>query len=124
MTQIGIFFGTAVGKVAGIALLCLLIFGTLTYCNGNRQAVEQGKQDSRSATAIIDAVDVATETAAKNADEDDNFRDVVNDAVAIAKEQTDEKISRDAVVAGLCGLPNYRDDPACTVRAANSGTTD
>lgn len=124
MTKLGTFFGTLLGKIVAVVLVILLTLGTVSYCSGNRQAVEQGKQDSRTATAVLDAVDTATETAAANADEDDDFRDVVDDAVAIAKEQTDEKVSRTAVVTGLCRLPNYRGDPACSVRASDSETTD
>lgn len=109
------YLGTVVGKVIlGLAIITMLLVAVKS-CESQRKAAEQGKQDSRSAQAVLEAVDEAASELDRNSEADKGFDSVVQRATKKVREAENEEVSRDVVVAALCELPNYRDHASCAV---------
>ncbi len=123
-TQFIDFFGTILGKIVAVVLIVLLIVGATSYCSSNNQEAEQHEQNARTSEAILDGVEVAQDTLSDNLTEDEEFKEVVAVATEEARKQTDEKVSRDIVVAAICKLPNYSGHASCAVREVDSSATD
>ena len=110
----------AVIAAGAFIVILLLIKG----CTSQREAAEQAKHESRTATAYTEAAKEAVETVAARSNGEAELKEVV--AVAAKEianaEGSNQPITpdvRDAALYGACSLPNYRDEPACRVHRAD-----
>lgn len=116
------FFGSVIGKAIGVLALIILVAGTTTYCSSSRQAFKQAEQDARSSGATASAFEEAADAARLNSDEDAAIDEIVDDALKLIDEGNikDEKVSRTIIINSLCRLPDYSDDPACSMPQGNT----
>jgi len=98
------------------AILLALILFSIGYCSLRDGAADQAEQTTRSSDAIANAAqgavaDIMIQTKAETA---------IDAAAAAAKEEIgnaqDPDAIRAAVARNVCLRPEYRSDPACTVR--------
>lgn len=103
---------TTVKVAVFVGLIALIVLG-VTMCQGGRQKGEQGKQDTRSASAVQETAREAAAIAIEQAGEEAT----VDQLVAAAKEEIDnaptDEAAGAAARAAICRLPDYRNDPAC-----------
>jgi hypothetical protein len=102
--------------VLGALLLVGGIFLLGRCTGGNDDVAAQVEQTNRSGEAVANAAEMAIEKI-----EDRTVTDAaVDQAVASTVKEIDRAESADAVraavIAGLCGTPSHRNDPACQVR--------
>lgn len=112
--------GQRAAKPVFFGLLVVLLLGgmfLLGKCSNDDDAVNaQVEQTNRSGEAIANAAEMAIDKL-----EDRTVTDqAIDQAVASTVQEIDRAESADAVraavIAGLCGQPEHRNDPACRVR--------
>ncbi|MFK4871687.1 hypothetical protein [Novosphingobium sp. ZW T3_23] len=96
----------------------IIVAASLSQCSGDRdkQTAEQAKQTTTSGEAIADAAQDAVAKIETNR--------VTNEDIDAAVAETQENLDhaedpaaiRAAVIAGVCGNPAHRSDPACKMR--------
>jgi hypothetical protein len=104
-----VFFGAI-----GVALLVALF--ALSRCGHDTTAQQQAGQTTRSGDAISNAASSAIETIGNRTATDATIDAVTINAQEEIANAQDAGAIRDAVVAGVCGSPSHRHDPACAVR--------
>lgn len=100
----------------GILMLLAVAVLSIGYCSLKRGEAGQAKQTTRSSEAIADAAENAVAVVI-NA----NGREASVDAVVAQAEKEidnapDPAVRRAAALRAVCGLPEYRKDPACAVQ--------
>jgi hypothetical protein len=102
----------------GMFLLVIAAVFLLGRCTGNdnEDVAAQVEQTNRSGEAIADAAEMAID----DIGEQTATEAVIDQAVEEATREIDRAESADAVraavIAGLCGQREHRDDPACQVQ--------
>lgn len=108
--------------IAGIVLLAVLIALLFGRCSDRSSDIEeQIKQSNASSEAFGEAAENAANLIGDRfatESDIDNAVEQVKDQIGNAKSPT---AIRDAVLDSLCRKPSHRDDPACAVRAPDSG---
>jgi len=98
-----------------LAILALIVL-SIGYCSLHRSddsAAKQAEQTSRSGEAISNAAGIAIETIGNRTATDDTIDAATENATkSIDNAQSVDDV-RAAVLAGVCGQPSHRDDPAC-----------
>lgn len=103
--------------IAGLVLL-IILGASLTMCSsgGNKQAAEQAKQTTNSGEAIADAAQDAVANIESNRITNEDIDAAVRETQENLDHAEDPDAVRAAVIAGVCGNPAHRNDPACKVR--------
>jgi hypothetical protein len=114
------FLATKAGKIVGGVLGILLVLG-LVYALGkcsdsDADVAAQVEQTNRSGEAVANAAEMAIDKIGDRTLTDG----VVDQAVAEVTQEIGHAESvdavRGAVIDGMCGQPEFRNDPACRVR--------
>lgn len=112
--------GQRAAKPVFFGLLIVVLLGgmfLLGKCSNEDDAIQaQVEQTNRSGEAISNAAEMAIDKVENRTVTDQ----VIDQAVASTLQEIDRAETADdvraAVVAGLCGQPEHRNDPACRVR--------
>jgi hypothetical protein len=112
------------GLIALAVLALVVAFLASRSCSSSRQEARQAKHETKTAGAYSEAAKEAVATVAARAEGEAELREVVAEAAKEISyaEGSEQKIApgaRDAALRAACRLPNYRDEPACRLLAAN-----
>jgi tRNA A37 N6-isopentenylltransferase MiaA len=104
--------------IGGTVLLVVLLAFGLGYCSRDDDALEaQVEQTNRSGEAVADAAEMAIDTIGDRTATDAEIDDAVQRTVDRIAGAEDADAVRNAVITGLCGQREHRNDPACTTNA-------
>lgn len=98
-----------------IALLVIAIL-SIGYCSLRRGAAEQAEQTTKSSEALADAAENAVAMVVNANDREASVDAVVAQAEKEIDNAPNPAIRRAAALRAVCGLPEYRQDPACSVQ--------
>lgn len=98
------------------AVIVLLVVILLRSCGDGRQEAEQAKQDARSNEALADTAEIAVEAVIARAESDATVDQIVAQAIQEIDNAPTDQDAGNAARAAICGLPDYRNDPACRVQ--------
>jgi len=96
----------------------IIVAASLSQCSsaGDKQAAEQAKQTTNSGEAIADAAQDAVAKIETNRVTNQDIDAAVKETQENLEHAEDPDAIRAAVIAGVCGNPAHRSDPACKVR--------
>lgn len=98
---------------AVLLLLSVLGVGKCVYDRGERA---QARQTERSSEAIADAAENAVAVITNRTDADRGIDAIVSEAAKDIENAPNAAVAHHAALSAVCQLPEYRKDPACTVR--------
>lgn len=98
--------------VLGLAVLLLF---TVQGCVADWRQGSQAKQTEASGKAANRAGETAVGTVQERATTEAGIDAAVNDAMQEIDNAPNQQAARAAALRALCGLPEYRKDPACRV---------
>jgi len=99
-----------------IGLIVLSLFLTVRACTRDTTAERQAEQTNASGDAIANAAADAIETIENRTVTEKAVDDAVAATTKDIADAPDPDHVRAAVLAGVCGQPSHRNDPACKVR--------